>query len=197
MIRLGITGGIGSGKSTVSELLNILDIPVYIADIESKKLTESSTIIRSKLINCFGEDLYESNVLNKKKLASIIFSDKKKLQQANEIIHPEVDKHYTNWCLEHINEPIIGVESAILFESNMVRLTDKSLLVYSPVEDRIQRTMKRDNTARENVLARMNNQTSDELKLEMVDYIIYNNEESPIIDQTQDVLTKLYNTKHG
>lgn len=191
MIKLGITGGIGSGKSTISDVLKLLDIPVYIADIESKKLTETSSVIREKLIAFLGADLYENNQLNKKLLASIIFNDKTKLAKVNSIIHPEVDKHYTEWVNNHKNYKIVGLETAILYESNMVRLTDKTLVVYTPLEDRIRRTMLRDGSTREQVIERINNQMPDEEKIKLADFIIYNNEKQSIIEQTEKIITKL------
>lgn len=191
MIRLGITGGIGSGKSTISEVLKLLGIPVYIADIESKKLTETSSVIREKLIVFLGVDLYQNNQLNKKLLASIIFNDKTKLAKVNSIIHPEVDKHYTEWVNNHKDYKIVGLETAILYESNMVRLTDKTLVVYTPLEDRIRRTMLRDGSTREQVIERINNQMPDEEKIKLADFIIYNNEIQSIIEQTEKIITKL------
>lgn len=191
MIRLGITGGIGSGKSTISELLKLMDIPVYIADIESKKLTESSPIIREKLMDFLGTDLYKNGHLNKQLLASIIFNDKDKLATVNSIIHPEVDKHYSEWVNNYKNNKIVGLETAILYESNMVRLTDKTLVVYTPIEDRIKRTMLRDNSTREKVIERINNQMPDEEKIKLSDFIIYNDEKQSLIQQTEALIKKL------
>ncbi|SHF27961.1 dephospho-CoA kinase [Dysgonomonas macrotermitis] len=188
MIKLGITGGIGSGKSTVSEILKIMGIPVYIADIESKKLTESSPIIREKLIDVFGSDLYEGDKLNKPLLASYIFNDKNKLAIANSIIHPEVDKHFINWVEKKPESPIVAVETAILFESGMNRFTDKTLMVYTPLEERIKRTMLRDNTTMEKVKERINSQVSDEEKIKLTDYIIYNDEKQSLIEQCKNLI---------
>lgn len=192
MIRLGITGGIGSGKSTISNLLQIYGIPVYISDIESKKLTETSPIIRQKLIQSFGQDLYDGYILNKALLANIIFNDKEKLALANSIIHPEVDKHFNDWCKKQsLHHSIIGLESAILYESNIVRFTDKVLLVYTPLEDRIERTIKRDNITKEKVLERISNQESDEEKIKKADFVIFNNEKLSLIKQTELLLQNL------
>lgn len=189
MIRLGITGGIGSGKSTVSEIFKLLGIPVYIADIESKKLTESSPLIRQKLIEAFGSDLYNGNKLNKPLLASYIFNDKEKLATANSIIHPEVDKHYCHWVEVHKDQPIVAVETAILYESGMKRLTDKVLVVYTPLEERIRRTMLRDNVSREKVEERIASQMSDEKKAELADFLVYNDEKCSLIRQCIDLRT--------
>ena len=188
MIRLGITGGIGSGKSTVTNIIKLLDIPVYIADIESKKLTESSPVIRKKLIDAFGSNLYKDNKLDKPLFASYIFNDKHKLSIANSIIHPVVDRHFCEWVEKNQNHPIVAVEAAILYESGMERLTDKIVTVYTPLEERIYRTMLRDNTSREKVLERINSQLSDDEKVKRADYVIYNDETKSLIQQSLNVI---------
>lgn len=191
MIRLGITGGIGSGKSTVTNIIKLLDIPVYIADIESKKLTESSPIIRQKLIKAFGSNLYNGNQLDKQLLASYIFNDKHKLATVNSIIHPEVDKHFCEWLEKNRHYDIVALEAAILYESGMERLTDKIMVVYTPLEDRIQRTMLRDNTTRERVLDRINSQLSDDEKLKRADYVVYNDETKSLIQQSLKIIENI------
>lgn len=191
MIRLGITGGIGSGKSTVTDIIKLLDIPVYIADIESKKLTESSPVIREKLIEQFGNNLYNGYKLDKQLLASYIFNDKHKLTIANSIIHPVVEKHFCEWVEKHQHHRIVAIETAILYESGMERLTDKVLVVYTPLEDRIKRTMLRDNTSREKVLERINSQLSDDEKLKRADYVVYNNETKSLIQQSINIIENI------
>lgn len=191
MIRLGITGGIGSGKSTVSEIIKLLGISVYIADTESKKITESSPIIRQKLIESFGSDLYEGNKLNKPLFASYIFNDTKKLALANSIIHPEVDKHFCSWVDDRKTEPVVAIESAILYESGINRFTDKVLMVYTPLEERIRRTMLRDNSTRAKVEERISSQMPDEKKVEFADYTIYNDERKSLIQQCIDLINIL------
>lgn len=188
MIKLGITGGIGSGKSVVSKILQLMGIPVYIADIESKKLTESSPIIRKKLTETFGEDLYNNDVLNKKLLASYIFNDKEKLKIANSIIHPEVKKHYENWLVQHQTYPIIAQESAILFESGWNKIMDKTVVVYAPVNIRVKRVSMRDKMSEKNILERINNQMPDEKKIELSDYIINNDGTKSLIKQVIGIL---------
>ncbi|NDW09879.1 dephospho-CoA kinase [Dysgonomonas sp. 520] len=194
MIKLGITGGIGSGKSTITEILKLLGVPVYIADIESKRLTNSSPIIKEKLINLFGTDLYPNGNLDKKKLASIIFSDKVKLQTVNEIIHPEVIKDFYLWAEQQKKAPVVAHEAAILFESGFNELMDKTLTVFAPLEDRICRTMKRDNTGREHVLERINSQMSDDEKISLSDFVIYNDGSQSLIEQAQSILRQIQNS---
>lgn len=200
MLKLGITGGIGSGKSVVTQILSLLDIPVYVADAESRKLTARSPVIKIKLTEAFGNELYDDNdVLNKQLLASYIFNDKKKLQIANNIIHPEVEKHFLNWVDLHSGYPIIAHEAAILFESGLNRLMDKVVMVYSPLDLRIERVMKRDKADKLKVEERINNQMADEEKARLSDYIILNDNKHSIISQTVDLINCLNNNilQHG
>lgn len=191
MIILGITGGIGSGKSTVSELFRICGVPVYIADEESKKLVATSPVIREKLIDLFGSELYAGEVLNKSLLASHIFNDKGKLEKVNSIIHPEVEKHFNVWVEEHKDSPIVAKEAAILFESGFNRLVDKVIMVYAPLEVRVDRVMSRDNVTRDLVEARIKNQMSDEEKVKLSDLVIVNNNTCSLIEQVLNILEQL------
>lgn len=192
MIILGITGGIGSGKSTISELLLILGIPVYIADLESKKLTNNSSVIRKELIKLYGKDIYnDDGLLNKIKLASIIFNDKKQLQKVNAIIHPEVKKNLREWILNNKENDIVAYESAIMFESGFHKLTNKILTVYTPLEIRINRIIKRDNSSREKALERIKSQMDDEERIKLSDFVIVNDDTKSLIDQVLETLTRL------
>lgn len=191
MIKLGITGGIGSGKSTVSEIFSICGIPVYIADIESKKLVVSSPVIQQKLTQLFGEELYTGGTLNKALLASHIFNDKNKLEAVNAIIHPEVGNDFNNWIKKHIEYPIVAHEAAILFESGFDKMMDKVVMVYTPLEIRIQRTMLRDNISREKVLERIQNQMPDEEKAKLSDYVIVNDNTISLIGQVTSIIKQL------
>lgn len=191
MIRLGITGGIGSGKSTVTDIIKLLDIPVYIADIESKRITESSPVVRQKLMEAFGNNLYEGYRLNKQLLASYIFNDKHKLAIANSIIHPVVDQHFCEWVNKHQSHRIVALEAAILYESGMDKLADKIITVYTPLEQRIERTMLRDNISREKVLERINSQLSDDEKLKRADYVVYNDETQSVIQQCINIIESI------
>lgn len=192
MIILGITGGIGSGKSTISELLLILGIPVYIADLESKKLTNNSSVIRKELIKLYGKDIYnDDGLLNKIKLASIIFNNKKQLQKVNAIIHPEVKKNLREWILNNKENDIVAYESAIMFESGFHKLTNKILTVYTPLEIRINRIIKRDNSSREKALERIKSQMDDEERIKLSDFVIVNDDTKSLIDQVLETLTRL------
>lgn len=191
MITIGITGGIGSGKSTVSSIFSVLHIPTYIADIESKKLTATSPIIKEKLIALFGDSLYKNDALDKQLLASYIFTNKANLEAVNAIIHPEVDKHFCNWINAHSNSPLVAVEAAILFESGMDRFVDKIITVYTPIEERIKRVMSRDNVSKDKVLERINSQMSDEEKISRSDFVIYNDNSKSLISQVLTIIDSI------
>lgn len=192
MIKLGITGGIGSGKSTVSSIFQVLDIPVYIADNESKRLTEESPIIRKQLIKLFNDNnLYQNNKLNKPLLASYIFKDKETLSKVNSIIHPIVFNHFVEWTDQNKANKIIALESAILFETNMDKLIDYTILVSAPLEKRIAQVMLRDNTSREKVIERINNQLPEEDKIKKSNFIIENDESFSLINQCLDLINKI------
>jgi len=193
MIKLGITGGIGSGKSIVSEIFSLCGVPVYVADTESKRLVSLSPVIRERLIELFGNILFAKGVLDKPLLASYIFNDRKKLQMVNDIIHPEVEKDYSEWLCEKYKYNIVAQEAAILFESGFNRLMDKVVMVYTPLEMRIERTMERDNISRERVMERINNQMPDEEKAELSDFVIVNDGTESLIAQVLDIIKRLTN----
>lgn len=191
MIKLAITGGIGSGKSVVSEILRLFGIPVYIADDESKRLTESSEEIREKLTEKFGNDIYEGGKLNKPLLASIIFNDKEKLKTVNSIIHPVVRADLSEWLESYADSKIIASESAILFESGFNAMFDKVITVYTPLEIRIKRIMSRNNTSYDNAKQRIESQMPDEEKVKLSDFVIDNSGNISLLQQIESVLTKL------
>lgn len=190
MIKIGLTGGIGSGKTVVASLLMVMGIPVYIADDESKKLTNESPVIRAKLIELFGESIYSQNGLNRVLLASYIFEHPELLKAVNSIIHPEVNLHFLNW-VAHQPGDICAIESAILFESGFDRIVDASIMVYAPKEIRIERACKRGNLIREEVERRINNQLSDEIKKKQSNYVIDNDGTRAIIPQLEEIIRVL------
>lgn len=188
MVKIGITGGIGSGKSTVSTLLQLHGIPVYNADEETKALNNTSPIIKEQLTKHFGEDLYLNNELDKKKFAHIIFNDPEKLKLANSIIHPEVLKHFKEWCTQNSNHSIVALEAAILFESDFHNYLDEVITVYSPHSIRVERVSQRDNVPTEMVENRMQHQMPEAEKIRMSEYVIVNDCQNSLIKQVESLL---------
>ncbi len=186
MIKVGLTGGIGSGKTTVANFFSELGIPIYYADLEARRLMKSSSLIKRKLIKEFGNDAYKDGELNTSFLASIVFKDKSKLAQINSIIHPEVAKDFLSWIKKQ-NAPYVIEESAILFENNLIDHFDYIITVTAPADVRINRIIKRDSTSKKEVLLRMNNQWDDKKKIELSDYIIHNIELSDTKKQVKEL----------
>jgi dephospho-CoA kinase len=190
MIKIGLTGGIGSGKSVVSSLLEALDVPVYIADTESKRLTQTSLSIREQLVSLFGETIYCGEEINRKRLASLIFNDAECLRKVNAIIHPEVNRHFLAWAARQ-TVPVCAIETAILFESGFNRCVDVCVMVHAPLELRIERVMSRDGISREEVLSRITSQLSDEEKKMYSDYVIYNDGKQALLPQVSAIIAAL------
>ena len=161
MYKVGITGGIGSGKSSVCSLLAAYGVSVYDSDAEAKRLMEQSTELREALCEAFGEECYSEQGLNRAYLASKVFGDAEQLQRLNSIVHPAVRADFAAWA-ESQRAPYVVLESAILFESGFNNEVDTTLAVLAPLEERIRRTMERDNTDRESVMRRIGHQLSDD-----------------------------------
>ena len=186
---IGLTGGIGSGKSTVAKVFRELNIPMYDADTEAKKLINTSPEIISNFKKIFGKDIYfDDNLLDRKKLAKLIFNDKKLLEDVNAIVHPAVKEHFANWS-KNQNSNLIIKEAAILFESGTYKDVDIIITVTAPVDARIERVCKRDGILPEQVKKRIKNQISDEEKIKRSDFVIYNDENDMILPQ----ILKIYN----
>jgi dephospho-CoA kinase len=173
MIVVGLTGGIGSGKTTVAKMFSKLGVPVYISDVEAKKLMRKSKIIKRKLLELFGADAYDNNELNKPFIASIIFNDKNMLKQMNAIIHPRVASHFEKWANKQ-NTPYVIKEVAILFENGGEKLCDYVITVTAPKAVKIDRVLVRDNSSKEKVEAIMKNQWSDAEKIKRSHFVIEN-----------------------
>ena len=170
---IGLTGGIGSGKTTIAKMFEKLGVPVYYADDEAKKLMNSSDKIKEKLIDLFGENTYINDVLNKEFIASIIFNDKSKLNEINSIVHPEVEKHFKNWTENQTSKYVIQ-ENAIIFENSSQNRFDYIITVTAPDDVKIQRVIKRDHTSSKKVLERMRNQLDDKFKIKNSFFVINN-----------------------
>lgn len=194
-IKLGITGGIGSGKSVVSHLMETMGVPVYNSDAEAKRLTVESPSIRKQLIALLGEEVYANNQLNKPLLASYLFGHPDHVRRVNSIIHPEVKKDFRKWVeARRISCDVVGMESAILIESGFADEVDVLVMVYAPLETRIQRTMERDKVGRKEVEQRIRHQMDDEEKREKTHYVIINNGETPLLPQVEKLLLKIRTT---
>jgi len=172
---VGLTGGIGSGKTTVLKEFINLKIPVYIADVEAKKLMNTSKEIKAKLIELFGKEVYTNDVLNRSFIADKVFYDKDLLVELNKIVHPVVYQHFKEY-IKNNSTPYLVYENAILFENKREYLCDKVIVVTATLENRIARVIQRDTTTKQAVLARMKNQWSQESKIEKADYVIYNDD---------------------
>jgi dephospho-CoA kinase len=171
---VGLTGGIGSGKTTIAKMFYELGVSIYIADIEAKKLMHTSEVIKKELIAAFGEETYVDGELNRRYLSNIVFNQPKELQKINAIVHPRVGQHFKDWYQARSDEKYVIKEAAILFENDSYRQCDKIITVVAPIEERFRRILLRDTTTREAVQDRMDNQWSDEKKMALSDYIIHN-----------------------
>lgn len=191
MICIAITGGIGSGKSYVSALLEKAGIPVYNADNESKRLTTENTEIRCGLVNLLGEEVYVEGVLNKPMLASYLFANAENAARVNAIIHPCVKKDFKQWMEMHAESELVALESAILYESGFDDVVDTVVVVYAPKELRLKRAMLRDAASREQIEARMNAQMDDEEKCRKADFVVYNDGTLPLEEQLTSVINQI------
>ncbi len=189
---IGLTGGIGSGKTTVAKYMQSLGIPVYISDIEAKKVMEFPQII-SKIKNVFNDDIVTNNKLDRDKLAAIVFNHPEKLKELNAIVHPAVKNHFENWIMEHQEQPLIVKEAAILFESGSYKDCDAIISVVAPLDTRIERVIKRDRTTREKIMQRINNQLSDDDRIARSQYIITNLNIEDTKNQVDKILNLLKN----
>jgi dephospho-CoA kinase len=173
MMVVGLTGGIGSGKSTVAKMLEELGVPVYNSDIEAKNLMVTSKVLKRKIVALLGEQSYSKNELNREYIASLVFNDRALLQKLNEIVHPAVRKHFIKWSKKQ-DHPYVVQETALLFENGSNYLYDKTILVTAPKDIRVARIVARDGSTKQQVLQRMQNQLGDEQKLALADFVIEN-----------------------
>ncbi|WP_420573145.1 dephospho-CoA kinase [Kordia sp.] len=171
---VGLTGGIGSGKTTIAKMFHKLGVSIYIADIEAKKLMHTSVEIKEELIAAFGEETYIDGELNRSYLSNIVFNKPEELKKINAIVHPRVGRHFKDWYAERSEEKYVIKEVAILFENDSYKQCDKIITVVAPIEERFRRLLLRDKTTKQAIQNRMNNQWSDERKTELSDYVIQN-----------------------
>jgi len=190
VLRVGLTGGIGSGKSTVAQIFEVLGIPVYYADISAKKLMNEDADLRSAITNIFGKQAYANNILDRKYISSIVFSDPAKLQQLNALVHPATKKDGEAW-MQQQTSPYAIHEAALIFEAKVAERLDQVIGVSSPIELRIKRAMERDKVSRGEVLKRMDQQLDEDVKMSKCDLVLINDDQQLLIPQVLDLHEKL------
>ena len=192
-LEIGVTGGIGSGKTTVCKLFAVLGIPVYYADDRAKALMIENDQVRNKIKKYFGQDTYFKNgKLNRAYLANIVFNDKQKLEKLNSIVHPAVGEDSEQWHNQQRGVPYTIKEAALMIESGSYKTLDKLILVTAPEGLRVKRVMERDNIEADAVYARMRNQMSEEEKLKFAGYVIKNDGGHSLIKQVWNIHQKLW-----
>jgi dephospho-CoA kinase len=188
---IGLTGGIGSGKTTVARIFSMLDIPVYNSDEAGRKITDQNTLVKNAIKKQFGNEVYsETDTLNREKLSAIVFNDSSALSKLNAIIHPAVAEDFKVWC-ENQNAPYVIKETAILYEHGLDKLLDGVIVVEAPDDLRIKRVMKRNGVSEENVRQRINKQLPQDELINKADWVIHNNEQQLLIPQVLEVYSRI------
>jgi dephospho-CoA kinase len=182
MIKVGLTGGIGSGKTTVAKLFEVLGIPVYYADDRAKRLMNTDPVLRTSILQHFGEESYSNGELDRRYLASIVFNNKEKLELLNALTHPVTIRDAEEWMTRQTT-PYVIKEAALLFESGAAEKLDHIIGVYAPQHLRVQRVMQRDRQPVEEIMKRISRQIDEEMKMKLCDFIIINNEQELVIPQ--------------
>ncbi len=190
MLKIGLTGGIGSGKSIVAEIFKLRGIPIFNADVTAKNIMNEDEELKEKIINIFGADAYANDILNRKYIADIVFNDSLKLERLNALVHPATINAAEKW-MQNQNAPYAIKESAILFESGSNKKLDYIIGVSAPEQLRITRVVKREGIEQSEVLARINKQMNEETKMSLCDFIILNDEQHLIIPQVIALHQKL------
>ncbi|MBW6500142.1 MAG: dephospho-CoA kinase [Bacteroidales bacterium] len=192
IFKLGITGGIGSGKTSVCKVFEILGIPVFLADLEARKMMDNDTEIIRQINSAAGTDLYTGGDLDRQRLAGLIFNDRLLLEKVNSIIHPLVFANFTGWAADQ-KAPYVIMEAAILFESGGYKLVDKVATIVAPLEERIERIVKRNKLTRDQVMERVRNQMDDDSNIRLSDYVIRNSENDMIIPAILEIHQDILN----
>ena len=189
MLKIGLTGGIGSGKTTVAKVFETFGIPVYYADDNTKRLMNSDPVLKASIIRHFGNDVYKNGELDRKHLASIVFNDKEKLELLNSLTHPITIRDAEEW-MNRQTAPYVIKEAALLFESGAAERLDYIIGVYAPQHIRINRVIERDKLPVEEIMKRISRQVDEEMKMKLCDFIITNNEQQLVIQQVLDLHQK-------
>lgn len=199
MLKVGLTGGIGSGKSTVAKIFEVLGVPVYYADVAAKKLMNENAELISAIIKAFGDDSYKNAKLDRSYISSIVFNDPLKLQVLNDLVHPATLRDAEAWMLLQ-QHPYIIKEAALIFEAGSNKSLDYVIGVSAPIELRIARVIKRDRISREQVLSRMEKQLDEKAKMELCDFVVMNDESTMLLPQVlalhKALITKAKSSVH-
>lgn len=182
MLKIGLTGGIGSGKTTVARIFEVLGIPVYYADDAAKRVMVDNQDLKLAIINEFGKDAYNNGNLNRQYISDLVFNNEERIQKLNSLVHPSTIKDASEWFQKQTS-PYVIKEAALIFESGSHKALDYVIGVKSPVDLRIQRAMLRDHISSEQVKARMDKQMDEEEKIRLCDYVIINDEQEMLIPQ--------------
>ena len=193
MLKVGLTGGIGSGKSYVSKIFKTFGVAVYDSDLQAKRLMVESEDLVNGIKGIFGRKAYSGEQLNRAYIAEKVFTDKYLLTSLNEIVHPVVEHDFISWTEKQDYKPYIIKEAAILFETGAYKLLDQNILIIADEQTRINRVMERDNVLEESVRDRIRNQMNDEDKIKLADFVIYNNIDSMILQQIVDLHDHILN----
>ena len=183
MLKIGVTGGIGAGKSTVCKLFEVIGIPVYYADDRAKLLMQKDAALIAEITATFGDQSYVDGQLNRSYLSEKVFKDTLQLQKLNALVHPAVRKDVLRWVNDQKNVSYVIQEAALLFESGGYKQLDKMITVHAALEDRIKRLKERDNSTDEQIAARMRHQMQDEEKMRLADFVVYNDQNHSLIKQ--------------
>lgn len=196
MLKVGLTGGIGSGKTTVAKVFEILNVPVYYADEASKRLYHTDQELISSIKKSFGEEVYSDGILNRAHLAAIVFNDPARLELLNQLVHPPTIRDAEEW-MSHQRAPYVIKEAALLFESGSAAGLDYIIGVMAPSPVRFKRVMERDNTSKEAVLSRAAHQIDEEIKMRLCDFVINNNGQELVIPQVLKLHQQLLHISSG
>ena len=186
MKKVAVTGGIGTGKTTVSNLFEKIGIPVFNSDEIAKELMHNDKQLQAEIIKAFGDESYINNELNRAYLSDVVFNDEALLDKINSIVHPYVAKEFNQWLLNQKSDYIL-YESAIIFENNSEDIFDKIICIIAPEEDVISRVMKRNNFSRNKVISIINNQLPDQIKRKKSDYIVENINKSDLTEKIMEI----------
>ncbi len=190
MKRIGLTGGIGSGKTTIARIFEAMGYPVFYSDEHAKSLMNNPEV-QSHINTILGEDVFPNGQLDRAVMAEIIFSDSTKREAVNAFLHPKVRSDFDNWANEQ-KAALVFNEAAILFETGAYQRMDLNILVVAPLQLRIARTIQRDGVNEQAVLDRISKQAMDEEKIPLADFVLYNDDQQPVLAQVEDILVKIF-----